>query len=79
MRAARYVQSLLQSNRIAPEPLETLDAVYRGKGSADESGVLTRAALEAVMRALVMAPEEAKELLRTQEQVLMRVEKEKSS
>ncbi|KAJ7637212.1 mitochondrial K+-H+ exchange-related-domain-containing protein [Mycena rosella] len=70
-RAARYIQSLLQNNRIAPQPLMALNAVYDGSKPV----VLTRDALERAVRALTMAPGEAKELFRAHEQVVARVAK----
>jgi hypothetical protein len=51
-----------------PAPLKALNAVYARGGPS----VLTRDALERAVRALAMGPEEAKELFRAHEQVLMR-------
>ncbi|KAJ7771074.1 mitochondrial K+-H+ exchange-related-domain-containing protein [Mycena maculata] len=69
MRAARYIQGLLDSNRVVPEPFKALDAVYSG----EEGRVLTRGTLERAMGVLSMASEERKELLRAREQVLSRL------
>ncbi|KAJ7098687.1 mitochondrial K+-H+ exchange-related-domain-containing protein [Mycena belliarum] len=76
-RGAGYIQSMLQNNRIVPQPLLALNAVYAAKRASDD--VLTRDALERAVRALNMAPEEAKELIRAQEQVVARLAKAKTS
>ncbi|KAJ6561451.1 mitochondrial K+-H+ exchange-related-domain-containing protein [Mycena vulgaris] len=79
MRAARYIQGLLKSGRIVPQPLKALNAVYEGKLGSGKAAVLTRDALERAVRALAMGPEEAKELFRAHEQVVIRMAKAAAS
>ncbi|KAJ7462123.1 mitochondrial K+-H+ exchange-related-domain-containing protein [Mycena latifolia] len=76
-RAAAYIQSLLHNNRIVPQPFKTLSTVY--PAGKDEPAMLAHDALERAVRALDVAPEEAKELFRAHEQVVARVAKMKTA
>ncbi|KAJ6486474.1 mitochondrial K+-H+ exchange-related-domain-containing protein [Mycena vitilis] len=74
MRAARYLQGLVLSNRIVPTPLSELNEVY-----AKLEGVISREALERAARELALTPEEHREVLRAHDQVLLRDQKGKKA
>ncbi|KAJ6615651.1 mitochondrial K+-H+ exchange-related-domain-containing protein [Mycena sp. CBHHK59/15] len=86
LRTARYLEGLLGSNKIVPQPLKELNAVYsnpppRAKlaGVGEDPTIVTRKALERAMRVLTMEPEEAKELLRAHDQVVVRLKSASSA
>ncbi|KAF7332556.1 hypothetical protein MKEN_00138300 [Mycena kentingensis (nom. inval.)] len=72
-RAAQYLKSLIENNRIVPEPLHDLTAVYAAPGSDQ---LVNKEALARAVRALGMSIEEEKALFHAQEQVRVRLEKD---